>query len=112
VLGPPGRFTEVGEQLADPGVDLVADRAYVVDVLACGVGQLPVEVALAGEDGARVATAMVMTTSDASTASAVSNFGTPFYTGPGWSRGRWWRRCRSGLPADGQVAGGRRTQIL
>src|SRR5918993_4631285 len=52
-----GSDAELVEQAADAGVDLVADRADCVDALACGVGELPVEVALAGEDRAGVTAA-------------------------------------------------------
>jgi hypothetical protein len=48
---------EVREKLADPAFDLVADGADVFDCLAGGVVEDPVEVALAGEDGAGVAAA-------------------------------------------------------
>jgi hypothetical protein len=46
---------EFGEQGADAAVDLVTDRAYFTDGLASGVGQVPVQVALAGVDRAGVA---------------------------------------------------------
>jgi hypothetical protein len=44
-----------GNQGADSFVDVLANRADLVEGLAWGVGEVPVEVALAGEDGAGVA---------------------------------------------------------
>lgn len=41
------------EQCAHASVDVVADRADLVNVPAGGVGEFPVEVALAGVDGGR-----------------------------------------------------------
>ncbi|OKI48893.1 hypothetical protein A6A27_36370 [Micromonospora sp. CB01531] len=48
---------QCGEEPFHPGADLVADRADGFDALADGVFELPVLVALAGEDGAGVAAA-------------------------------------------------------
>jgi hypothetical protein len=50
-------WDELGEQRADPSVDLVSDGADLFQDLAGRVGEIPVEVALAGEDGAGVAAA-------------------------------------------------------
>ena len=52
-----GRHLQLGEQAADPALDLVADRAHRLDALARRVLELPVEVALAREDRAGVAAA-------------------------------------------------------
>jgi hypothetical protein len=49
-----GCGTDFAEQVTDVGVDLIADAADDVEGLACGVGQIPVEVALAGIDGAGI----------------------------------------------------------
>src|SRR4030095_6078768 len=48
---------KLGEELTDAPFDLVADGAGVFDGLAGGGVEDPVEVALAGEDGAGVAAA-------------------------------------------------------
>src|SRR5699024_1365508 len=48
---------EFGEQAADSAVDVVADGADGLGGLAGGVVEVPVEVALAGEDGAGVTAA-------------------------------------------------------
>ena len=48
--------TETGQQAPHPLLDLVADGADGLDVLAGGVRQLPVLVALAGNEGAGVTT--------------------------------------------------------
>jgi hypothetical protein len=48
---------ELAQQGLDAVVDVVADGADRVEVLAGGVGELPVGVAPAGEDGAGVAAA-------------------------------------------------------
>src|SRR5690606_27817629 len=56
-----GRAASFAEELVEErlraSVDLVDDGPNVVDVLAGRVGEVPVEVALAGEDGACVTTA-------------------------------------------------------
>ena len=52
-----GRDAEFVEETADSFLDVVADRADGIDGLAGGVGQFPVLVSLAGEDGAGVAAA-------------------------------------------------------
>src|SRR5581483_9081439 len=52
-----GLGVEFGEQLFDPGADVVADCTDNLDGLAGGVGELPVLVALAGKDRAGVTTA-------------------------------------------------------
>src|SRR5690349_7074670 len=44
----------VGEQSPDAFFDVVADGAYRLDVLTGRVGQLPVLVTLAGDDGAGI----------------------------------------------------------
>jgi hypothetical protein len=54
---------EVGEQLLDPSLDLVADWAYGLDALARRVLEFPVLVALVGEDQADVPQPIVMITS-------------------------------------------------
>src|SRR5262245_39963216 len=51
------RSREFGEQLPYPPADLVADRADGTEAEACRIGKVPVEVALAGVDGAGVAAA-------------------------------------------------------
>src|SRR6266498_3925958 len=47
---------ELPEERPYASVDLVADRPHLVDRLAGRVGEIPVEVALPGEDGTGVAT--------------------------------------------------------
>src|SRR3546814_522429 len=47
---------DLGEKVPRPPVDLVDDGAHLFDWLASGVREVPVEVALACEDRARVAT--------------------------------------------------------
>ncbi|ONH21790.1 hypothetical protein BL253_37875 [Pseudofrankia asymbiotica] len=66
---------EFGEEFLDPGTDVVADRADGLEGLAGGVVEFPVLVAGSGEDGAGVAAAMVMTTSEAARASGMRIFG-------------------------------------
>jgi murein DD-endopeptidase MepM/ murein hydrolase activator NlpD len=51
----PSLVDEGGQQGMHAGVDVVADGAYDLDRLVVGVGELPVEVALAGQDRAGVA---------------------------------------------------------
>jgi hypothetical protein len=51
------RCDEVGDELLDPDADVVADGPDHIDGLPGGVGELPVLVAFAGEDGAGVAAA-------------------------------------------------------
>src|SRR5699024_9294064 len=46
-----------GDEVADAGSDLVMDGVHRVELKSCGVVQLPVLVAFAGEDRAGVATA-------------------------------------------------------
>ena len=55
----PGRWrgSEFSEQVADACVDVVADGPDLVEGLTGGVGELPLEVALAGEDRAGVSSA-------------------------------------------------------
>src|SRR5215212_4293645 len=48
---------ELAHELLDPSRDLVARGAHRLDGTALGVGQVPVEVALAGDDRALVAAA-------------------------------------------------------
>src|SRR5437870_13386805 len=50
-------WQKLSQQGADAGADLVADLAYHLDRLPGRVGQVPVFVALAGEDRAGVAAA-------------------------------------------------------
>jgi hypothetical protein len=45
------------QQLGDSALDLVDDGPHFVDVVVGGVGEVPVEVGLAGVDGAGVAAA-------------------------------------------------------
>ena len=52
-----GAAIELGQQRLDPGGDLVAGGADGLERLALGVGQVPVEVATAGDVGALVAAA-------------------------------------------------------
>ena len=52
-----GFAEEFREELADAFVDVVDDRPDFLDCLTGGVGEFPVEVALAGVDGAGVAAA-------------------------------------------------------
>src|SRR3954470_20825873 len=52
-----GGDRQLGDQLLDPALDLVPDRANAVEVVAGRVVKIPVEVALAGEDRAHVAAA-------------------------------------------------------
>jgi hypothetical protein len=47
-----GRYTEIVEEAAHAALDLVPDRTNGLDTLTCRVVELPVEVALAGEDRA------------------------------------------------------------
>lgn len=56
-------------------VDLVADRAHLGKGVAGGVGEVPVELALAEVDRAGVPTPMVMTTSAVWTASSGQRLG-------------------------------------
>ena len=72
-----GRYagTSSASELPHPPVDLVADGADRLDVLPGRVVELPVEVALAREDGHASPQPMVMTTSAARTTSSVSGFG-------------------------------------
>src|SRR5262245_12933815 len=48
---------ERGEESAYPAFDLVTDDAYRGKLLAGGIGELPVQIGLAGEHRARVAAA-------------------------------------------------------
>ena len=66
---------ELGEQMLYPLVGGVANGADVVEGLAGGVVELPVEIALAGETGQASPQPMVITTSAASTASVPSGLG-------------------------------------
>ena len=59
----------------DATADLVADGPDMVEILACGVVEDPVLVAFAGIVGAGVAHPMVITTSEALTASVVRILG-------------------------------------
>src|SRR5690625_1517089 len=52
-----GSRDQILDEVLDTCLDLVADRSYVGDRLACGVVELPVEVLPAGVDRAGVATA-------------------------------------------------------
>jgi hypothetical protein len=44
------RGDQLGQQFGDTALDLVADRADVLDVLAGGIGELPVQLPPAGVD--------------------------------------------------------------
>jgi hypothetical protein len=70
---------ELGEELLDPAVDLVADTTDLFDGLAGGLAggvlELPVLIALARIDRAGIAAAHVMTTSAALTDASVSGLG-------------------------------------
>jgi hypothetical protein len=59
-----GREGQVGKQLLDAGLDVVADLAYRRDPLAGRVVEFPVLVAFAGEDRAASPQPMVMMTSE------------------------------------------------
>jgi hypothetical protein len=52
-----GDREQVGDERTDAGVDVVADAPDDLERLAGGVVELPVEVALAGEDRAGIAAA-------------------------------------------------------
>lgn len=54
---PSGGVEEIGDELSHELVDLVADDPAGGDVAASGVAELPVEVALAGEERAGIAAA-------------------------------------------------------
>src|SRR5690606_20480635 len=51
----PVRWNQLLQQFYDVGADAVADGPHRLDPLACGVGQVPVQVALAWEERAGVA---------------------------------------------------------